>query len=232
MAVRLMFPTYIFHRNMLNAGETRGFSKDYLVLLQTEIDSMRRNDPKGRQISNQYTGWQSNDGCESSPIFQKLMNEIVHTFNDEVLPFNGLNPNTAKVSIGNSWANINDKGAWNMPHSHAGCWYSGVFYIKADGDEGDLVMIDGSEKVLSEFPPSQRTNNNWRFTPTSGELVLFPSGAVHMVEPNQTDKERYSISFNINMNYTEDNANFGDINNYNPNEFVFDLDQNGNPIMS
>jgi hypothetical protein len=46
MAVRLMFPTYIFHRNMLNAGETRGFSKTYLVLLQTEIDSMRRNDPK------------------------------------------------------------------------------------------------------------------------------------------------------------------------------------------
>ena len=217
---------------MLNAGENRGFAKDYLVLLQTEIDSMRRNDPKGRQISNQYTGWQSNDGCESSPIFQKLMNEIIITFNDEVLPFNGLNPHTAKVSIGNSWANINDKGAWNMPHSHAGCWYSGVFYIKADGDEGDLVMIDNSEKVLSEFPPSQRTNNNWKFTPTSGELVLFPSGATHMVEPNQTDKERYSISFNINMHYTESNANYGDIDNYNPNEFVFDLDQNGNPIMS
>lgn len=232
MAVRLMFPTYIFHRNMLNAGENRGFAKDYLVLLQTEIDSMRRNDPKGRQISNQYTGWQSNDGCESSPIFQKLMNEIINTFNDEVLPFNGLNPHTAKVSIGNSWANINDKGAWNMPHSHAGCWYSGVFYIKADGDEGDLVMIDNSEKVLSEFPPSQRTNNNWKFTPTSGELVLFPSGATHMVEPNQTDKERYSISFNINMHYTESNANYGDIDNYNPNEFVFNLDQNGNPIMS
>jgi uncharacterized protein (TIGR02466 family) len=232
MAVRLMFPTFIFHRNMLNAGENRGFAKDYLVLLQTEIDSMRRNDPKGRQISNQYTGWQSNDGCESSPIFQKLMNEIIITFNDEVLPFNGLNPHTAKVSIGNSWANINDKGAWNMPHSHAGCWYSGVFYIKADGDEGDLVMIDNSEKVLSEFPPSQRTNNNWKFTPTSGELVLFPSGATHMVEPNQTDKERYSISFNINMHYTESNANYGDIDNYNPNEFVFDLDQNGNPIMS
>lgn len=232
MAVRLMFPTYIFHRNMLNVGENRGFAKDYLVLLQTEIDSMRRNDPKGRQISNQYTGWQSNDGCESSPIFQKLMNEIINTFNDEVLPFNGLNPHTAKVSIGNSWANINDKGAWNMPHSHAGCWYSGVFYIKADGDEGDLVMIDNSEKVLSEFPPSQRTNNNWKFTPTSGELVLFPSGATHMVEPNQTDKERYSISFNINMHYTESNANYGDIDNYNPNEFVFDLDQNGNPIMS
>tara|TARA_B100000497_G_C7615346_1_gene369548 strand:+ start:137 stop:835 length:699 start_codon:yes stop_codon:yes gene_type:complete len=232
MAVRLMFPTYVFHRNMLNAGETRGFSKDYLVLLQTEIDSMRRNDPKGRQISNQYTGWQSNDGCESSPIFQKLMNEIVHTFNDEVLPFNGLNPKTAVVSIGNSWANINDKGAWNSPHGHAGCWYSGVFYIKADGDEGDLLMIDTDEKVLGEFPPSQRTSNNFNFSPTSGELVLFPSGAMHMVEPNQTDKERYSISFNINMNYLQDGANFGHVENYNSGEFVFDLDQNGNPIMN
>ena len=62
---------------MIDCGGERGFTKDYLVLLQTEIDNMRRKDPRGRRVSNQYTGWQSNDGCESSPIFQKLMNEIV-----------------------------------------------------------------------------------------------------------------------------------------------------------
>ena len=85
---------------------------------------------------------------------------------------------------------------------------------------------------MTEFPQSARTNNNFHFSPTSGELVLFPSGATHMVEPNQTDKERYSISFNINMTYTDSNAHLSNIDNYNPNEFVFDLDQNGNPILS
>jgi len=232
MAVRLLFPSFLFHRNLLDCGENRGFKEDYLNLLTTEIDNMRRQDPQGRRVSNQYTGWQSNDGCESSPIFQKLMNEIVHTFNDEVLPFNGLDPSKSIVSISNSWANINDKGAWNAPHGHAGCWYSGVFYIQADGDEGDLHMIDTSEKVLNDFPPCQRTNTSWRFPPTSGQLVLFPSGAMHMVEPNQTEKERYSISFNISINHTSNTAQHGDVHNYNPNEFVFDLDQNGNPIMS
>ena len=31
-------------------------------------------------------------------------------------------------------------------------------------------------------------------------LLLFPSALMHMVEPNLTDKTRYSISFNFNIN--------------------------------
>lgn len=233
MAVRLLFPVHLFHRNLLDQGhdEVRGFSQDYLDLLVSEMDSMRRKDPLGRKVSNQYTGWQSHDGCEKSPAFSKLMNRIVQTFNDEVLPFNGLDPKTAIVSIGNSWANINDKGAWNAPHLHSGCWYSGVFYIKGDGDEGNLIMVETDPKVVSDFPISPRSVQSHHIEPRAGELVLFPSGAMHMVEPNQTDKERYSVSFNINMDYLM-GGNMGKNENWNPNEFVFDLDENGNPIMN
>ena len=41
-------------------------------------------DPKGRKISNAYTGWQSVDGCDNHPAFQKLMRCIKQTFYDEV----------------------------------------------------------------------------------------------------------------------------------------------------
>jgi len=54
---------------------------------------------------------------------------------------------------------------------------------------------------------------------------------MHMVEPNPTDKERYSISFNINMDYVNE-GNMGNIENFNRDEFVFDLDGNGNPITN
>ena len=232
MAVRLLFPTFIFHRNLLdpNMPEDRGVTKEYLNLLKNTIDEMRRNDPRGRQISNAYTGWQSNDGCESNPAFRKLMNRIQDTFYDEVWPFHGLDHKKTKVKIGNSWANINDHLAWNRPHLHNGCWYSGVFYIKADGDEGNIEFYDTHVKVVSDFPACARTRSMESFAPTEGELILFPSGLMHMVEPNITKKDRYSISFNIEvLRHTQDN---GEIENYRPDEFLFDLDQKGNPIMS
>jgi uncharacterized protein (TIGR02466 family) len=234
MAVRLLFPTYLFHRDITheNLGEKQGVSKEYMGMLRDEMDAMRRRDPIGRQLSNQYTGWQSNDAVENNPVFQKCMNRIITMFNEEVLAFHGLNPSQAKLTISNSWANINDKGAWNAPHLHNGCWYSGVLYIHADGDEGRLTMIDTHEKVVADFPQSPRMNTSFPFEPRTGELVLFPSGAMHMVEPNPTDKERYSISFNTNMQYATATANQGNIENYCRDEFVFDLDKNGNPITS
>ena len=234
MAVRLLFPTLLFHRNLLQEGlcESRGVEQQYLDQLVGEMDAMRRKDPVGRQFSNQYTGWQSHDGCERHPAFTKLINRILALFNDEVLPFHGLDPKTAVVGISNSWANINDHLAWNMPHLHNGCWYSGVFYIQADGDEGQLQMIETDTKVVADFPYSPRTPTSKGFEPKSGELILFPSGAMHMVEPNPTHKERYSISFNITMDYKNNTANHGHVENYNPDEFVFDLTTKGDPILS
>tara|TARA_B110000444_G_scaffold239117_1_gene253270 strand:- start:646 stop:1344 length:699 start_codon:yes stop_codon:yes gene_type:complete len=231
MAVRAIFPTFLFHRNFLqeNLGD-RGYSEEYSLMLRGEMDAMRRRDPIGRQLSNQYTGWQSKDGCERNPTFQKCMNKIVGLFNEEVLPFHGLDPSVCKLTITNSWANINDKGAWNAPHLHNGCWYSGVLYIHADGDEGRLTMVDVHSKVVADFPASERTPTSFPFEPVTGECILFPSGAMHMVEPNPTDKERYSISFNTFIEYNREGANMGVTENYDRDELLFDLDEKGNII--
>ena len=231
MAVRLLFPTFIFHRNFLAEGlpEDNALTEEYCGMLKDEMDAMRRRDPIGRRLSNAYTGWQSKDGCESSPIFQKLMNRIQQVFYHEVFPFHGV-PEGTSMKVGNCWANINDHLAWNKPHLHNGCWYSGVFYIHADGDEGNFSAIDTHAKVVADFPGSPRTPTSWDFEPRTGELVLFPSGLMHMVEPNPTDKDRYSVSFNIELRYGKD-GHICDIEDYNPDEFVFDLCEKGNPIF-
>ena len=93
-------------------------------------------------------------------------------------------------------------------------------------------MIETDTKVVADFPHSPRTPTSKGFEPNSGELILFPSGAMHMVEPNPTHKERYSISFNITMDYKNNTANHGHVENYNPDEFVFDLTTKGDPILS
>lgn len=229
MSVRLLFPSFVFHRNLLSEDlpEDRKLDQGYLDQLVREINQMRYKDPEGRRLSNAYTGWQSHDGCESHPAFQKIMRQIENTFYDEVWPFHGLEKHITQLRIGNSWANINDSYAWNRPHLHPGCWYSGVFYIRADGDEGYLTFIDKDVKFASDYPACPRNRESFEIEPHNGQLYLFPSGLMHMVEPNLTDKDRYSISFNIDII----NRQHGEIKDYNNDEFVFTLDENGNPLV-
>jgi len=229
--LRLLFPYHVFEVDFFEPNKPYSCTDEYFNQLKDTIDAMRKKDPMGRKISNAYTGWQSNDGCERHPAFAQLMRKIKAVFDGSVLPFYGLDTGKAQMVVGNSWANVNDNGAWNKPHLHNGCWYSGAIYIKADGDEGMLNTIDKDVQVGSDFPHSERGRSGWDFKPLTGKALFFPSGLMHMVEPNQTDKDRYSISFNIDMKYMAKNANFGTIENYNPDEFLFDLDKNGNPII-
>ena len=40
--------------------------------------------------------------------------------------------------MGNMWANINPPGGYNMPHIHPNSHFSGVYYIKAPKDSGNI----------------------------------------------------------------------------------------------
>jgi len=229
--IRYLFPTVIFQRNMTcptQMGDDLVLDDEYMKMLKDEMDAMRRRDGVGRQVSNAYTGWQSNDGVDSNPTFQKLMNRISTVFYQEVWNYYGIDPTKTAFQMGNCWANINDKTAWNRPHLHNGCWYSGVFYIHADGDEGDFVAINTDPKVVSDMPNSNRHQESWDFKPRTGELILFPSGMMHMVAPNLTDKDRYSISFNSAFQIKDYDAyrnNFA--TGWHPDENTFGLDENG-----
>ena len=234
--LKLLFPTPIFVRDLLdpNLHPRQRVDEDYMLSLKQAMDTMRKKDPVGRKVSNQYTGWQSNDGINNHPTFTKLLNRIGRLFEEEVVPYYG---GTGKFihTMGNSWGNINDHGAWNAPHLHNGCWYSGVLYIHADGDEGDIQFIDSNPKYVNDMPFfNSRARTDLRIRPKTGSLILFPSGAMHMVEPNFTDKRRYSISFNVDWHATIP-IKPGDVPDspVPEDENVFEIDFNtGNPIIN
>ena len=235
MSVRLMYPIYLFHKSYLHNEKDMNsqMTEEYFGLLKNEMDAIRNRD-RGRFLSNQETtSWQSNDGLETNPIFIGAIRQIQREVRDEVMPYLGAKPDSFDIEFHNSWANINGFGAWNSPHLHNGCFYSGVMYIKADGDEGDLQFIDKDPKVVSDMPAVPRLHDNVRITPRTGDLYLFPSGCMHMVAPNLTDKERYSASFNLQVrmiNHTlgkEDDTNRDDIKNL---DNIWDIDDNGNYI--
>lgn len=214
MSVHLMFPNFVFTREFCGKDDALepSMTYEYFDSLKQEIDGMRKRDPVGRVVSNASSGWQSIDGCDTNPLFIKAMRAIKRTVDNEMMPYLGVKPLTFHTVMHNSWANINDKGAWNRPHLHNGCFYSGVLYIKADGDEGCINFIDKDNKIAGNFPHCPKIKESKAFFPKTGDLHLFPSGLMHMVEPNTTDKDRYSISFNLNVETSNNHDNFVDDN--------------------
>ena len=222
--IKLLFPAFVLTKEYLGKDKCSEITPEYMVALKEEIDAMRKRNPTGRNVSNR-NGWQSIDGIERNPVFIRAMRQIRREFRDELIPFLGIKKDSAKIELHNSWANINYPGAWNAPHLHNGCFYSGVFFIHADGDEGDFRAIDTDHKIVSNFPASQqRIWESWPVAPKTGDLYLFPSGLMHMVEPNLTDKDRYSISFNWDVSGGVERVNIK-----NP-ELEFEIDENGDLI--
>lgn len=100
----------------------------------------------------------------------------------------------------NCWANVNPKYASNKIHDHANCLFSGVYYLQANESCGNLMFYDPREARTFYKPSVQSftayTADAVAHAPQTGLLLIFPSWLKHGVEPNLSDVERVSISFN------------------------------------
>jgi uncharacterized protein (TIGR02466 family) len=101
------------------------------------------------------------------------------------------------------WANINPPGGYNAPHIHANSLFSGVYYIKAPENSGQLVCSDPRPGVQLNMPTrkkGQPQKHLWRevhLQPQEGRIIMFPFYLWHCVEPNLSNDIRISVSFNF-----------------------------------
>lgn len=226
-----LFPAHLFHKNLLEEVDPRrGVTEEYLHELKEAMSQMRSDDPSGRKVSNAYTGWQSNDGCESNPTFAPLVRKIKQYIEDEILPFYKISAGDIQLSVSNMWGNINDHMSWNRPHEHNGCWYSGIFYIDCPSIEtGHTTFFEHGARVLDAMPPTRRGRTSFSLKPIDGTLVMFPSGLTHMVDPNITHDDRYTVAFNTNCTYLTPESFGKDYSDPRDFAFNFELDENGEP---
>ena len=104
------------------------------------------------------------------------------------------------------WVNINYRNQYNVLHSHdpfQNNALSGVFYVQANENSGNIKLFD-PRFTLTSAPDLKYYNNSsssFYFTPKPNFLIIFPSRLQHLVEPNHSDEERISISFNIQLDY-------------------------------
>ena len=126
-------------------------------------------------------GYQSPSDLASHPNFLPLIDLL----REQIV----LLIKTKNFTIFDLWVNISNQGHFNMPHTHGTDMnqYSGVLYLKTPPNCGKIGFInsynhDGSIMSLS---------------PTAGNLLIFPSPLVHLVEPNYNQEDRISIAFDF-----------------------------------
>jgi hypothetical protein len=68
-----------------------------------------------------------------------------------------------------------------------------VYYIKATGNEGNLRLINPLtyDKFVVDL--------NFEITPITGKLILFPGWLKHQVLQNNSNNERISLAFNLEL---------------------------------
>jgi uncharacterized protein (TIGR02466 family) len=159
------------------------------------------NKDSGKQISN-IGGWQSNN-IKLSECLPKLYYEIKERLDELYFYFEF--KDDLSVKIDNSWVNINKKHNFNAPHDHSYGLFSGVYYVKAEQYMGDIVFMNpcSSQGICIDSHIIKTSNpfnsNISRLTPKTGMLILFPTWVKHYTEPNQTEEDRISISFNTSV---------------------------------
>jgi uncharacterized protein (TIGR02466 family) len=193
---RLHFGVSIFEANITGLDEHKVAIKDILR-------KMRSKDEAGVVRSNQR-GWHSHDELHQSkePELQWLTQQVYQLCSQLIRHAGNLAPN-APIYLSSLWANINDFGAWNAPHAHLPCEWSGVLYIDVNENPtecnggiypGDIMFFDPIP-VGAPYRPSATVN----YTPKNGTLFLFPGYLLHMVAPHYEDESRISMAFNFRL---------------------------------
>ena len=162
------------------------------------------------RIASNSGGYQSNNlSLDKSPL-SPLIKEIETNANVFAQQF--LNKKVIQ-KIDSIWMNTNSYKDSNRVHSHPGSSISGVYYVKAPSNAGNIIFQHPAFETLgyyynsmSALPGEVNEPEEYNQFNTSSvsspvaenTLYLFPSWLMHYVESNMNKtEERISISFNI-----------------------------------
>ena len=146
-------------------------------------------------------GWQSHRRYhQGDNIIKKIVDTGLSKHSEFYLDYK-------KIEYSALWFNINKKGNYNVEHDHPRCDLSGVLWIKTPPNCGRLIF-ESSYNYLSnnhldslneEYKYNTKNYTAFNFNPVEGRMLIFPSYLRHSVEVNESDEDRISVSFNIDI---------------------------------
>ncbi len=196
MEIITIFPSLILKETIKNYEKHKSKLIDFAY-------NERKLDPKGVIKSNEG-GWHSDDKYASfSNPFSKIVIDLISQMLTKKQYFS-----IKEIKILNMWININEKGNSNGKHNHPGCDLSGVFWVKAPKDSGAIAFE--SPNLHSQFKQIKSFKNDsleklpalssYNIKATEGTILLFNSSLDHWVLKNESNEDRISVSFNIDLN--------------------------------
>ena len=176
----------------------------YITHLHVDVDKLiklayqeKEKDPTGRIITNNG-GYQTND--LNYKDYKFLFDAMTLHIKKYAKQFN-YKPG---LGLSNFWININKNKDYNNMHTHPNSIFSGVFYIKTPKNCGNIIFKNPFTCLEFIIDPEKineknKYNRSSCYIKTESKiLVLFPSWLEHYVEPNSSQEDRISISFNLN----------------------------------
>lgn len=106
--------------------------------------------------------------------------------------------NDVRLKITQSWLNWTNLGQYHHKHAHPNSLISGCYYVNANKNTDKIYFYNEKYQTL-KFPPvdwNLYNSESWWFSVGTGDLILFPSSLIHMVEPVEGDDTRISLAFN------------------------------------
>ena len=188
-----LFPTLVWKTRLAaeNSGPVNRFLESYLHDL----------------VSNLAPGeaWQSDDDLHRLVGLEPLV-ACIESAADSVL--DGLKIGPREVEITACWATVNAPGRGHAAHAHPNSFLSGVYYVETRAGADTINFHDPRSQVGIIRPPVTQVvaaNADQAVVAVSdGALLLFPSWLQHSVDPNASEANRISVSFNLMFSaYTE-----------------------------
>tara|TARA_R110000751_G_scaffold35531_2_gene87256 strand:- start:1477 stop:2094 length:618 start_codon:yes stop_codon:yes gene_type:complete len=106
-----------------------------------------------------------------------------------------------QLKILNSWVTKTGVNGESQNHVHRNSWMSGVYY--PEHDKNFQIIFKKEPMSCSTYDVFENNHNiysceEWTITPKENTVLLFPSNLMHRVAKNLSNKNRYSLAFNIN----------------------------------
>lgn len=165
-----------------------------------DLHRQREEDREGMTGRSTELGWHGQVDLHENPVFSPIMLAALEGAM-QVGTHEEWDLERIDLFIINSWGIINPKYGYNAMHNHPKSTLSGVYYIQAPENCGDIVFRDPREVCQMIVLPLKK-QNPWTYQrvfyrPKAGRLLIFPSWLLHEVKPNLSDDERICVSFNI-----------------------------------
>ena len=195
-----IFKTSIYCTNVFN--ET--YKKYFIDKLEKCIKE------KNQSFKSNYGGFQTplfylNTNNNNNDLEKKFINDVIINHCSIFLKqFKIIKP--FQLDNLNYWVNKNYKGSSNKPHCHGFNCISGVYYLNTPKNSGDLVFlnIDKTTCKNGKFIDDANFFSEFIIEPKEYDLILFFSETIHYVQSNNSEEDRISMAFNINISEVKD----------------------------